>query len=143
MARASHSARVKWPGKAGTSFIKRSSSETQIPRAVMMRVTMRGTRLRPRVSRGSAGSRCERPAAEAGWGRLRAERLSTSQKERQAASQPRAEAMEPTSVTGTRMESPRRRPTRVPAVMPMTATDGVEKTALTVAKRGAIVPRRA
>ena len=40
MARAIHSARVKWPGKAGTSFIRRRSKETQIPRAVMMRVTM-------------------------------------------------------------------------------------------------------
>ncbi len=53
-------------------------------------------------------------------------RGSTSQKERQAASQPSAEAIEPTSVTGTRMESPRSSPIKVPSVMPMTATDGVE-----------------
>src|SRR5580658_5603376 len=110
MARAIHSERVKWPGKAGISFISRSSKETHMPREVMRRMPRRG---------------------------------STSQKERQAASQPRAEAIEPTSVTGTRIASPRRSPNNVPAVMPMMATDGVENLAWMVAKRGETVPRRA
>ena len=55
-------------------------------------------------------------------------RDSIRQKEVHAASQPKAEAMEPTSVTGTRMASPRSRPSKVPRAMPITATDGVEKT---------------
>src|SRR5580692_5511330 len=63
--------------------------------------------------------------------------------ERQAASQPSAEAIEPTSVTGTRMASPRNSAIRVPTVMPMIATDGVENFSWMVAKRGAMVPRRA
>jgi len=109
-ARAIHSEGVKWPGKAGTSFINRRSKETQMPRPVTIRMRRRG---------------------------------STNQKERQAASQPSAEAMEPTSVMGTRMESPRRRPSRVPAVMPTTATEGVENLSWMAAKRGATVPRRA
>ena len=70
-------------------------------------------------------------------------RGSTSQKERQAASQPRAEAMEPTSVMGTRMESPRRRAIRVPMVMAITAADGVRKRSWILAKRGETVWRRA
>src|SRR5579864_7826864 len=81
--RAIHSARLKWPGKAGTSFIRTKRRETQMPRVVIARMRRRG---------------------------------STSQKEAQAASQPSAEAMEPTSVTGTRIASPSSRPTRVPAV---------------------------
>ena len=109
-ARAIHSARVKWPGKAGIGFISKRSRETQMPRPVIRRKRSRG---------------------------------STSQKERQAASQPSAEAMEPTSVTGTRMESPRSNAISVPDVMAMTATDGVENFAWMVAKRGATVPRRA
>jgi len=49
---------------------------------------------------------------------------STRKKDRQVANQPKAEAMEPTSVTGTRMASPRSRPTSVPRVTPKMATVG-------------------
>lgn len=68
---------------------------------------------------------------------------STSQKDEQAASQPRAEAMEPTSVMGTRMESPRSNAIRVPAVMAITAAEGVRKRSWILAKRGETVRRRA
>ena len=52
-------------------------------------------------------------------------RFSTIQKERQAANHPKADAIEPTSVTGTRSASPRRRAASVPAVIPKIATLGV------------------
>ena len=74
MARAIHSAWVKWPGKAGISFIRSKSRETRMPAAVTARVTTLGTRREAMSESGCA----------LGY------RLSTSQKERQAASQPRA-----------------------------------------------------
>src|SRR6266478_4652319 len=83
-ARAIHSAWVKWPGKAGTSFMSRRSAATRMPREVRAR---------------------ER--------RLR----STRKNETQVASQPKAEAMEPTSVTGTRRASPRSKPAMVAAAI--------------------------
>jgi hypothetical protein len=46
-------------------------------------------------------------------------------KDKHAANQPKAEAMEPTSVTGTSSESPRSKPTSVPKVTPKMATVGV------------------
>lgn len=49
---------------------------------------------------------------------------STRKKDRQVANHPKAEAMEPTSVTGTRMASPRSSPMRVPKVTPKMATVG-------------------
>jgi hypothetical protein len=52
-------------------------------------------------------------------------RFSTIQKERHAANHPKAEAIEPTSVTGTSRASPRKRPTSVPTVIPKIATRGV------------------
>src|SRR2546429_3886809 len=52
-------------------------------------------------------------------------RFSTNQKERHAANHPSAEAIEPTSVTGTSSASPRKSPSSVPAVIPSTATEGV------------------
>ena len=58
--------------------------------------------------------------------RARERRLrSTKKKETQVASQPKAEAMEPTSVTGTSKASPRRRPARVATAMLRMAMDGV------------------
>src|SRR5260370_42510393 len=68
MARASHSAWVKWPGSVGTRFIISRKVATRMP------------------SEGRARER-----------RLR----STRKKDTQEASQPRAEGIEPTSVTGT------------------------------------------
>ena len=56
--------------------------------------------------------------------RRRREVRSTRKKDKQVANQPKAEAMEPTSVTGTRMESPRSKPTSVPKVTPRIATVG-------------------
>src|SRR6267378_2757752 len=52
-------------------------------------------------------------------------RFSTIQNERQAANHPRAEAIEPTSVTGTRSASPKSKPISVPAVIPRMAMFGV------------------
>jgi len=49
---------------------------------------------------------------------------STRKKDRQVVNQPKAEAMEPTSVTGTKMASPRSKPTSVPSVTPKIATVG-------------------
>ena len=46
-------------------------------------------------------------------------------KDRQARNQPVAEAMEPTSVKGTRMASPRSKPTSVAIVRATTADEGV------------------
>jgi len=50
---------------------------------------------------------------------------STKKNETQAASQPNAEAMEPTSVTETRSASPKSRPAMVAAAIPMIASEGV------------------
>src|SRR6184192_1497632 len=66
--KAIHSAGEKCPGKTGSTFIKKSISETRIPSPV--------TTLMPA-------------------------RSSTIQNEMHAANQPKAEAIEPTSVTGT------------------------------------------
>ena len=110
IARATHSAGVKWPGKNGNNFISKRSKETQIATAVIRR---------------------------------NRSREATSQNETHAASQPSADAMEPTSVTGTRMASPKRRQMRVPAVTPRTATDGVENLGWMKANCGARVRRRA
>src|SRR5215467_1221080 len=54
-------------------------------------------------------------------------RLSIGQKEAQAANQPRADAIEPTSVTGTSKASPSKSPATEPAVTPRTAIWGVWK----------------
>ena len=69
-------------------------------------------------------------------------RFSTIQKEAQAASQPRADAIDPTSVTGTSRASPSSRPPSVPAVIPNTATEGVRNSECIVPKPGWIVRRR-
>src|SRR6267143_1521743 len=69
-------------------------------------------------------------------------RFSTSQNDTQAASQPSADAIDPTSVTGTRSASPSRTPANVPTVIPRTAADGVRNFSCTSPKRGGIVPRR-
>src|SRR5258708_28908797 len=69
-------------------------------------------------------------------------RFSTIQNDRHAANQPRADAIEPTSVTGTSSASPRKRPASVPAVIPRTATEGVINFSCTVPKSGSIVRLR-
>src|SRR2546425_10066429 len=69
-------------------------------------------------------------------------RGSISQNERQVASQPNADAAEPTSVTGTRMASPSSRPAEVPAQIARTAVLGVRKRGCTRPKRSVTAPDR-
>src|ERR1700686_3464478 len=52
--------------------------------------------------------------------------FSTSQNDRHAMNHPVAAAMEPTSVTGTRIASPSNKPKIVADAMPTTATEGVK-----------------
>src|SRR5229473_1244853 len=92
---ATHSAAVKCPGTAGTSFIRISSAEIVIPNPATMR----------------------NPALD-----------STKKNEMQAANQPNAAAMEPTSVTGTSNESPNNKPISVPPATAKIATVGVRLT---------------
>src|SRR5258708_38767494 len=68
---------------------------------------------------------------------------STIQKERHAAVQPKAEAMEPTSVTGTRSASPSSRPMMVAMAMPKMAMEGVWNFSGTRPKTAGKVWRRA
>jgi len=69
-------------------------------------------------------------------------RLSTIQNEAHAANHPSAEAIEPTSVTGTSKASPRKRPAMDPAVTPRTATCGVWNRSCTEPKLAGTVLRR-
>src|SRR5208283_330530 len=63
-------------------------------------------------------------------------------KDTHAASHPNAEAMDPTSVTGTSSASPTSNPTRVATVTPAIATLGVRCLSLILANIGGIVRRR-
>src|SRR5882724_1592181 len=90
-----HSAPVKCPGTAGTSFIRISSADTAMPNAAMARNPVRD---------------------------------STIKKETQAANQPSAAAIDPTSVTGTSNESPSNNPISVPPATAKIATVGVRLT---------------
>src|SRR5689334_6554312 len=67
--------------------------------------------------------------------------LSTRKNEAHAANQPRADAIDPTSVTGTSKASPRKRPAIDPAVTPKTATWGVWNCSWTDPKLAWMVPR--
>src|SRR5258708_3513470 len=93
---ATHSAPLKWPGTAGTSFIRISRTDTVIPNAATTRNPVRDSAIK---------------------------------NEMHAANQPSAAAIEPTSVTGTRSESPSSNPISVPPATAKIATVGVRLTA--------------
>src|SRR5262249_53261875 len=91
-ANAAHSAPVKCPGIAGTSFINTSNAETTTPKIVAARS----------------------PAL-----------FVTKKNERHAANHPSAEAIEPTSVTGTSSASPSNKQASVAIATATMATMGV------------------
>src|ERR1700689_2690857 len=99
-ASAMYSAVVKRPGEAGRNFIRTSAKGARAPKKATMLSFFRD------VDGGAA-------------------REITRRGEAQAASQPKAEAAEPTSVTGTRRTSPRKSAAKVPAAMMRTALLGV------------------
>src|SRR5882672_7063127 len=70
-----------------------------------------------------------------------AARFSTIQNDRQAANHPRADAIEPTSVTGTRSASPKSKPISVPAVIPRMALSGVTNFSARVPNIGGMARR--
>src|SRR6185295_2256141 len=107
MASAMYSATEKCPGKIGRNFMRMSAKAAKAPNAATIRSF---------VGLGQDPGLFE--AVSAG------ERESTRNKEIHDANQPKAAEPDPTSVTGTRMESPRNNAMSVPAPIASTALAG-------------------